>query len=61
MISNTEKNREDLNKAQAEYVSLMVKQDSLLRQKSQVKWYEEGDSNRKYFIVLLRIKEEDFS
>jgi len=54
LISNTEQNREELYKAKAEYVNWMAKQDSLLRQKAQVKWYEEGDRNSKYFHSVIK-------
>ncbi|OIT39781.1 hypothetical protein A4A49_61719, partial [Nicotiana attenuata] len=39
---------------QAEYIKWMTMQDSILKQKANIKWFEEGDSNTKYFHSLIR-------
>ncbi|XP_016491548.1 uncharacterized protein LOC107811177 [Nicotiana tabacum] len=53
---NTEDNREELNKAHTEYVKWLGVQESILRQKSQIKWFQEGDYNTRYFHSVLRDK-----
>ncbi|XP_070032897.1 uncharacterized protein [Nicotiana tomentosiformis] len=50
----SEKSREDVNKAHAQYIRWFSLQESLIRQKSQVKWFEEGDNNTSYFHSILR-------
>ncbi|XP_060200547.1 uncharacterized protein LOC132628799 [Lycium barbarum] len=41
MELRTDDSREDLNKGHAEYIYWLNKQDSILKQKSQVRWFEE--------------------
>ncbi|XP_049348974.1 uncharacterized protein LOC125813528 [Solanum verrucosum] len=52
--SNTEKHREELHGINAEYIRYMKLEDSILKQKSQLQWFKEGDSNSKYFHALIR-------
>ncbi|XP_059301933.1 uncharacterized protein LOC132053854 [Lycium ferocissimum] len=54
MEARTENSREELNRGHAEYMSWSNKQDGILKQKSQVIWFEEGDSNTKYFHIVIR-------
>lgn len=54
LIDNSEQVRTDLNKAHAKYVRWLAQQESLLKQKSQIKWFEEGDCNSKYFHAMIR-------
>lgn len=49
-----EQSREDLNKAHAEYVKWLGIHGNILRQKSKVKWFQEGDYNSNYFHSVLR-------
>lgn len=53
-ILSNGKTREEVNKARAEYINQLSMQESLLKQKSQVKWFEEGDCNIRYFYRILR-------
>ncbi|XP_019264876.1 PREDICTED: uncharacterized protein LOC109242481 [Nicotiana attenuata] len=53
---NTDANRQNLYKAQAEYTRLLKMQESILKQKSRIKWAEEGDSNSKYFHSMIKEK-----
>nr|XP_009783630.1 PREDICTED: uncharacterized protein LOC104232192 [Nicotiana sylvestris] len=53
---NFNSSREELNKGQAKYIKWMTMQDSILKQKANIKWFEEGDSNNKYFHSLIREK-----
>ncbi|XP_060210726.1 uncharacterized protein LOC132637688 [Lycium barbarum] len=51
---NSDLSREELNKGQAEYTRWMGLQESLLKQKSLVDWFEEGDCNTRYFHSVIR-------
>ncbi|XP_060202736.1 uncharacterized protein LOC132631154 [Lycium barbarum] len=53
-IDKNEQSRTELNKGQAEYVHWMAMQEALLEQKSQIKWFEEGDSNTRYFHNVIK-------
>lgn len=57
--TNSEQSREDVNRAHAEYTRWMSLQESLLKQKTQIKWFEDGDCNTKYFHCILREKKGD--
>ncbi|XP_070055164.1 uncharacterized protein [Nicotiana tomentosiformis] len=52
--NNTAISREALTKGHAEYIKWMRMQDTLLKQKDKVKWFEDGDSNTSYFHSLIR-------
>lgn len=54
--NNTEQGREELNKGHAEYIKWLGMQESLLRQKTQIRWFKDGDCNSKYFHSVLRNK-----
>ncbi|XP_075109154.1 uncharacterized protein LOC142180948 [Nicotiana tabacum] len=58
--SSTDNSRTKANKVYAEYIQWLSKQESLLKQKTQTKWFEDGDSNTKYFHGLLREKRRRF-
>ncbi|WMV32839.1 hypothetical protein MTR67_026224, partial [Solanum verrucosum] len=51
---NTDKNRTALHEINAKYIRYMKFEDSILRQKSQLQWFKEGDGNTKYFHALIR-------
>nr|XP_016487427.1 PREDICTED: uncharacterized protein LOC107807533 [Nicotiana tabacum] len=53
---NSEKSREDVNRAHAQYIRWLNLQESMLKQKSQIKWFEEGENNTRYFHSILREK-----
>lgn len=52
--NNDDQSREDLNKTQAEYMKWLAMQESLLKQKSQINWFEEGDLNTRYFHYTIK-------
>ncbi|XP_049391547.1 uncharacterized protein LOC125855953 [Solanum stenotomum] len=52
--NNTEENRTTLHELNAEYIRYMKFEDSILRQKSQLQWFKEGDGNTKYLHALIR-------
>ncbi|XP_060182548.1 uncharacterized protein LOC132612262 [Lycium barbarum] len=56
LIDNSDQVRKDLNRTHAEYIRWQFMQDSLLKQKSQMKWFEEGDGNTRYFHSVVREK-----
>ncbi|XP_060200562.1 uncharacterized protein LOC132628815 [Lycium barbarum] len=51
---NTDQSRHEVNRAHAEYIQWMKLQDSILVQKSQGKYFGEGDGNTRYFHSILR-------
>ncbi|XP_019241015.1 PREDICTED: uncharacterized protein LOC109221003 [Nicotiana attenuata] len=53
-LDDSEENRQELHKSQAEYIRWLKMQDSILKQKARVKWAEEGDTNSKYFHSVIR-------
>nr|XP_016458753.1 PREDICTED: uncharacterized protein LOC107782383 [Nicotiana tabacum] len=53
---NTEQSREKVNKAHDKYIRCLSIQDSLLKQKYRIKWFEDGNSNTRYFHCILREK-----
>ncbi|XP_016573562.1 uncharacterized protein LOC107871219 isoform X2 [Capsicum annuum] len=54
IINRTEESRQTLKKGHVEHVYWLSKQDSLLKQKARTRWFEEGDSNNKYFHFVIR-------
>lgn len=54
IMNNTEQGREDLNKGYAEYTRWLNMQDSMLKQKTKLQWFKDGDKNTKYFHSVLR-------
>ncbi|XP_060190441.1 uncharacterized protein LOC132619606 [Lycium barbarum] len=58
---DSDTNRQALYKAQAEYIKWLKMQDSILKQKARIKWFEEGDSNTKYFYSVIEGNEDIFN
>lgn len=56
LVKNDARTRQELNKAHAGYVKLLSMQESILRQKAQLKWFEAGDYNNKYFHSVIKEK-----
>lgn len=54
--NNTNSNRQDLYKAQAEYTKWLKMQEDILRQKARTTWADEGDTNSKYFYRVVNEK-----
>ncbi|WMV13667.1 hypothetical protein MTR67_007052 [Solanum verrucosum] len=52
--NNTEEQRTKLHGLNAEYIKFMKLEDSILKQKTQLQWFKEGDGNSKYFHALIR-------
>ncbi|KAH0709768.1 hypothetical protein KY284_011195 [Solanum tuberosum] len=53
-IDDSDHNREALHRTQAKYIKWLKQEDSILRQKSRLKWITEGDTNSKYFHSVFR-------
>ncbi|XP_055822099.1 uncharacterized protein LOC129890602 [Solanum dulcamara] len=51
---NSNDNRSKLHAINAEYIRYMKMEDAILRQKSQLHWFKEGDMNSSYFHALSR-------
>ncbi|KAK4706319.1 hypothetical protein R3W88_034128 [Solanum pinnatisectum] len=47
-------NRTALHEINAEYIRFLKLEDSILKQKTQLQWFKEGDANTKYFHSLIR-------
>ncbi|KAH0684405.1 hypothetical protein KY285_021907 [Solanum tuberosum] len=52
--NNSEENTTALHEINVEYIRFLKLEDSILKQKTQLQWFKEGDSNSKYFHFLLR-------
>ncbi|KAH0734895.1 hypothetical protein KY285_010602 [Solanum tuberosum] len=52
--NNTEENKITLHELNAGYIRFMNLEDSILKQKTQLQWFKEGDGNTKYFHSLIR-------
>lgn len=59
--NNTNENRITLHRLNAKYIRFFKQEESILKQKSQLHWFKEGDFNTKYFHALLRGEKQSFS
>ncbi|XP_015161095.1 uncharacterized protein [Solanum tuberosum] len=50
----SESNRSILHELNARYIKFLKLEDSILKQKTQLQWFKEGDCNTKYFHSLIR-------
>ncbi|WMV07509.1 hypothetical protein MTR67_000894 [Solanum verrucosum] len=54
ITANTEENRSKLHNINAQYIRYLKLEQSILKQKTQLHWFKEGDANTKYFHALMR-------
>lgn len=52
--NNSEHSRSNLHCVNAEYIRYLRLEESILKQKTQLQWFREGDANSKYFHALMR-------
>lgn len=53
ILHNSDDNRVNLHKLHTEYIKFLKMEESILKQKSQLHWFNKGDANTKYFHALL--------
>lgn len=58
--NNTAENRSKLHAINAAYIRYLKLEDSILRQKTQLQWFNQGDTNSKYFHALTRGRTRKF-
>ncbi|XP_049348976.1 uncharacterized protein LOC125813531 [Solanum verrucosum] len=54
LTHNTEALRQQLHLMNANYIRYLKLEESILKQKTQLQWFKEGDANTKYFHALMR-------
>ncbi|XP_060200890.1 uncharacterized protein LOC132629180 [Lycium barbarum] len=54
ILDNCEENRSKLHRLNAEYIKFLKMEQSILKQKTQLQWFKEGDANTSYFHALIR-------
>lgn len=54
ITNNSETNRQKLHFINATYIKHLKLEESILKQKTQLQWFKEGDANTKYFHALMR-------
>lgn len=54
ICQNSNDARSKLHRLNVEYKRFLKLEESILRQKSQIYWFKDGDANTRYFHVLLR-------
>ncbi|XP_055824484.1 uncharacterized protein LOC129893019 [Solanum dulcamara] len=54
ILDNSEECRTNLHSINAEYIRYLKLEDSMLKQKTQLQWFKEGDKNSKYFHAIIR-------
>ncbi|XP_015170882.1 uncharacterized protein [Solanum tuberosum] len=52
--NNTETNRQNLHYINTTYIKYLKLEEGILKQKTQLQWFKEGDANTKYFHALMR-------
>ncbi|KAH0650296.1 hypothetical protein KY284_030208 [Solanum tuberosum] len=54
MTNNNEDSRQKLYQMNANYIRYLKMEESILKQKTQLQWFKDGDANNKYFHALIR-------
>ncbi|XP_019223633.1 PREDICTED: uncharacterized protein LOC109205377 [Nicotiana attenuata] len=52
--SNSEEDRTTLHEINAQYIKHLKIEESVLKQKTQLQWFKDGDANSRYFHSLIR-------
>ncbi|XP_015165490.1 uncharacterized protein [Solanum tuberosum] len=54
IVNNSTENRANLHMINARYIKYLKLEDSILKQKTQLQWFKDGDTNSKYFHAIMR-------
>ncbi|XP_049391508.1 uncharacterized protein LOC125855898 [Solanum stenotomum] len=54
IVNNSAENRADLHRINARYIKYLKLEDFILKQKTQLQWFKDGDTNSKYFHAIMR-------
>ncbi|XP_015160445.1 uncharacterized protein [Solanum tuberosum] len=54
IVNNSTENRANLHMINARYIKYLKLEDSILKQKTQLQWFKDGDTNSKYFFAIMR-------
>jgi len=54
IVNNSVENRANLHMINARYIKYLKLEDSILKQKTQLQWFKDGDTNSKYFHAIMR-------
>uniref|UniRef100_A0A0V0IU37 Putative ovule protein n=1 Tax=Solanum chacoense TaxID=4108 RepID=A0A0V0IU37_SOLCH len=54
MTNNADAHRQRLHQMNATYIRYLKLEENILKQKTQLQWFQEGDANTKYFHALMR-------
>lgn len=52
--NNSKENRSQLHYINVEYIKYLKIEESILKQKSKLQWFKEGNANTNYFHALIR-------
>nr|XP_019067280.1 uncharacterized protein LOC109119268 [Solanum lycopersicum] len=53
-LDQTDSNRSALHELNAQYIRFLKLEDNILKQKTQLHWFKDGDTNSKYFHSIIR-------
>ncbi|XP_049343831.1 uncharacterized protein LOC125808126 [Solanum verrucosum] len=54
IVNNSAENRPNLHRINVRYIKYLKLEDSILKQKTQLQWFKDGDTNSKYFHAIMR-------
>ncbi|XP_069154435.1 uncharacterized protein [Solanum lycopersicum] len=54
ILNQTDSNRSILYELNAQYIKFLKCEDTILKQKTQLQWFKDGDTNSKYFHSIIR-------
>lgn len=54
ILNHSDSNRSDLHEINAQYIKFLKLKDTILKQKTKIQWFKQGDTNSKYFHSVIR-------
>ena len=54
VIQLNDANRSALHEINAKYIKFLKMEDTIMKQKTQLQWFKDGDTNSKYFHSIIR-------